>query len=301
MLIKKTLTIILFCFCSLVFLSYHTYANPLLSKSSSVQKNQAPLVKTGLTKKILRITSPVQRKLNRTIATLMRDIKDQKRSALFILLLISFLYGIIHSLGPGHGKLITSSFFLSREAKVSDGLITGFMIAATHAFSALLLVLILYMALNNPITLSITSSTNIIRPVSAVLIVITGLFILFKTIYGFHHTHKYSIEINEQQNIIKTLLPISLATGMVPCPGAIAILIFSLSAGTLATGILAVFSMSIGMAIMISFFCLFTIILKKTFVNNFLKESRFKNIIKSSLQTTGALLIISTGIAMLFL
>ena len=39
--------------------------------------------------------------------------KGEDKSALFLLLMASFIYGVIHSIGPGHGKALAFSYFSS--------------------------------------------------------------------------------------------------------------------------------------------------------------------------------------------
>ena len=46
--------------------------------------------------------------INETIRNLITNFKF---STLIMLALISFIYGILHSIGPGHGKTLVASFF----------------------------------------------------------------------------------------------------------------------------------------------------------------------------------------------
>lgn len=54
----------------------------------------------------------------------MRAIK-QGESALPLLvgLLLAFGYGVVHALGPGHGKLVVATYFLSHDAQIGRGLV----------------------------------------------------------------------------------------------------------------------------------------------------------------------------------
>ena len=82
-----------------------------------------------------------QREANRLIATHMRAIRDGETSLpLLIGAGLAFLYGVVHALGPGHGKLVVVSYFLSREAQIGRGLLMGLQIAVFHVISALVVV-----------------------------------------------------------------------------------------------------------------------------------------------------------------
>ncbi len=57
------------------------------------------------------------------------------------LLLVSFGYGALHALGPGHGKLVVSTYLGSRRARVADALLLSGWTATVQALSAIVLVL----------------------------------------------------------------------------------------------------------------------------------------------------------------
>ena len=49
---------------------------------------------------------------------------------------LSFLYGILHAVGPGHGKTIISSYVVANEETVRRGVIISFIAAALQALTA---------------------------------------------------------------------------------------------------------------------------------------------------------------------
>jgi len=54
----------------------------------------------------------------------------------------SFAYGVIHALGPGHGKSIVVAYFLSRPGNYPQGILLGNTLTFVHVFSAVTVVLI---------------------------------------------------------------------------------------------------------------------------------------------------------------
>ena len=54
-------------------------------------------------------------------------------------LAFAFLYGVLHTLGPGHGKVVVVSYFVSRDARLWRGVLMGVQIAVTHVLSAVAL------------------------------------------------------------------------------------------------------------------------------------------------------------------
>lgn len=61
----------------------------------------------------------------------------QSRTAMYSLIEVSFLYGIFHSLGPGHGKLIVSTYLATNPAKVKMGLMITVVSALVQALVAI--------------------------------------------------------------------------------------------------------------------------------------------------------------------
>ncbi|MGH6804971.1 MAG: hypothetical protein ACREC3_16655 [Methyloceanibacter sp.] len=82
-----------------------------------------------------------QQKLQRILATSVKSIKtDNPIVGAFTLAGLSFLYGILHAVGPGHGKTIISSYVIANEETVRRGVIISFIAAGLQALSAVVLV-----------------------------------------------------------------------------------------------------------------------------------------------------------------
>src|SRR5918992_1012099 len=107
------------------------------AEAQSAEPAFAPIAVAG------RALLAFQREANRLIAQHMRAIRDGETSLpLLIALGLAFTYGVVHALGPGHGKLVVVSYFLSREAQIGRGLWMGLQIATFHVISALVVVML---------------------------------------------------------------------------------------------------------------------------------------------------------------
>ncbi len=69
-------------------------------------------------------------------------------TAVWSLLLISFLYGIFHAAGPGHGKAVISSYLVANEETAKRGIALSFVSALLQAVVAVTLVTICAWILN---------------------------------------------------------------------------------------------------------------------------------------------------------
>ena len=61
-------------------------------------------------------------------------------SAVWTLLGVSFLYGIFHAAGPGHGKAVISSYLVANEETARRGIVLSFLSAMLQALVAVLIV-----------------------------------------------------------------------------------------------------------------------------------------------------------------
>ena len=57
---------------------------------------------------------------------------------LWLLVGLSFAYGIFHAAGPGHGKAVISSYMLANEVALRRGILLSFVSAFLQALTAIL-------------------------------------------------------------------------------------------------------------------------------------------------------------------
>lgn len=85
-----------------------------------------------------------QRELTQAMTSAVRRLQGASFwSAAGQLALISFLYGVFHAAGPGHGKFVISSYALANAQTLRRGITVSFMAAFLQALSAIALVGIL--------------------------------------------------------------------------------------------------------------------------------------------------------------
>ncbi len=96
---------------------------------------------------------------------------------------LSFLYGVVHALGPGHGKTIISSYVVANEETVRRGVTISFIAAALQATTAVLLIGILAIALNMS-GFTIKAWSLQLESASYALIALVGLWLLTNQLRG---------------------------------------------------------------------------------------------------------------------
>jgi nickel/cobalt transporter (NicO) family protein len=113
----------------------------------------------------------------RSLSGYIRASKDDG-SAMWSLFGISFLYGIFHAVGPGHGKAVISSYLMANRETWRRGVTLSFVSAAIQSIVAILVVAIAAVLLGATAK-AIGSTVHLIEIVSYGLIVLIGLRLMF--------------------------------------------------------------------------------------------------------------------------
>ena len=113
----------------------------------------------------------------RSLSGYIRASKDDG-AAMWALFGISFLYGIFHAIGPGHGKAVISSYLVANEETWRRGVVLSFVSAAVQSLVALVIVLIAAI-LVEATAKTIGWTVHVVEIVSYALIILIGLRLLF--------------------------------------------------------------------------------------------------------------------------
>ena len=236
------------------------------------------------------------RAMNDSLAALKTD-----WTAFWLLGGLSFLYGVFHAAGPGHGKVVISSYLLANETQVKRGIVLSAISALLQSMVAIGFVLVAAGILGMT-SIAMGNAANWIGIVSYGLVVLLGLWLIARKLFGWGHSHHHhgddmaskahahlhddhahdhhhhdhhghdhdhhghehdhaAHDHHDHQHIVtpeaatgtwREQLGVVLAVGMRPCSGALVVLVFALSQGLLAAGILAVLLMGAGTAITVA-------------------------------------------------
>lgn len=199
----------------------------------------------------------VQRGLNESLSVLSRRVNEEKSIVVyFVLIAVAVGYGIVHALGPGHGKIIMVSYALANPLRATHGIALGVVIAIIHTLSSVVLVSLLYMILRSSYAAYAGGPKRIVSLVSYGLVALMGFLLLVSAIAKAFASKRNNGGLpamsDYREKRMKDLIFPALLMGIVPCEGAILILVFSISIGAYWLGIILAAAMSIGMAITIS-------------------------------------------------
>ncbi|THB66367.1 MAG: hypothetical protein D6E12_10695 [Desulfovibrio sp.] len=272
--------------------------------------------------------------LKHKLVTFSRDIHENPLGRSFWLFLgAAFLYGVLHALGPGHGKVYACSYFLSRPSTLFKGLVLGNMSMLFHVLSATIVVLTGYYLLKMAGAVAVEESGPILMTISYAILLIVGLYLFIRIILDLRsgkiaamadsmtcgpHSHDFppsasdsSVDPNapdasppepaanpdKKHDLADTrsMWATAMAVGVVPCPGASIILIFALSQKLFVAGLLAMLAISLGMGATITLVACSAILFHKTMLAIAGKRRKLFVIIHALLSLTGALAILGLG------
>ncbi|WP_424931873.1 DUF3299 domain-containing protein [Amaricoccus macauensis] len=192
----------------------------------------------------------------------MRSI-DEGRSlgAAAFALMVAFLYGALHTLGPGHGKAVVISYFVGQGGGLRRGVLMGSRIAVTHVASAVAVVFLLDLAVRQA-TGAAPSDYRLIRLASYGLIVLIGASMLWQALRALVHDRQHPVHDHSHTGCAACAGAdssagasggwIALAVGIVPCTGALIVMLFGLANDLVVPAILMVCAISAGMALAMS-------------------------------------------------
>jgi ABC-type nickel/cobalt efflux system permease component RcnA/ABC-type uncharacterized transport system substrate-binding protein len=166
---------------------------------------------------------------------------------------ISFLYGIVHAAGPGHGKVVISSYLLANEQRVRRGVAIAFLAAFAQALAAIGIVGVMA-AILNMTSMAITGTARFFEAGSFALVAALGTYLLIRKgrqalamlrggdAHAHHHHHHHG----------HGAAAAILSVGIRPCTGALVVLVFALAQGMFWAGIASTFLMALGTALTVA-------------------------------------------------
>ncbi|MDY0240843.1 MAG: hypothetical protein RBR34_01560 [Rhodospirillaceae bacterium] len=238
----------------------------------------------------------------------------------------SFVYGVFHAAGPGHGKAVLSAYLLTHRARLARGVGIGVAASFCQGVSAIIIVygLIGLAGWRSPDTAMAVSWTE---RVSYVLLMAMGAFLALRASFlladrvrhfgaparGADHdhdhdhghdcgcgcTHTPSPEQTARAESWRTVLGLVLSIGLRPCSGAVLVLIFAYAVKIAWAGVAAVVAMSAGTALTVAVLALLSVKARDWAVSFTGGGGRAGALLGGVLALCGGLVIASAGLFLL--
>lgn len=246
-------------------------ATPLLAQGSPFGGAPAP---SGFSAWLL----AKQAEFYRLLAAAVRAAKADGTAAVGLVWL-SFLYGVFHAAGPGHGKAVISSYLVADGSTYRRGVALSVAAALLQAVVAIAVVGVLAVVLGAT-GRAMNLTVRVIELAAYALIVAFGLVLAWRKgrtfleaygtwrgkthHHGHDHGHSHSHDHGHDhahgpepgelkgRGWLKRGVTAVVAVGLRPCSGAILVLVFALSQGIFLIGVVATLVMALGTAITVT-------------------------------------------------
>lgn len=263
-----------------------------------------------------------QKQINAQLSDLLYDAQAHSLSAGISLIGLSFIYGVLHSIGPGHGKVIVSTYIATHPSKVKITLMLTILSALLQAVVAIALVSALLVIFQSSMH-EVNGEANRLVTLSFYAVVLLGLVIILRALHAIYTSSSFSTKkIHDSDchccngkhfidgNVIsnassyKEYLMIILSVGMRPCTGAIMVLLFANLMNIYWLGMVSAIVMAIGTALTTSTIAIMTITGKKLITHYINAGSRQINsakreFVRALLRITGGVILTLMGVVLL--
>lgn len=230
-----------------------TSANQTVAGQSEPESEPDPVAKAILQARVWVLTE--QRRLQRQLAERLRGLREApSATTASALILISFLYGVLHATGPGHGKFVISAYLLTHRQRAIQGVLIASLASLMQGLTAIVLVFSL-VKLGGWLARDAIGQTATVEMLSFALVSLLGAWLILRglrQLWARRATGAAGCSAAAIQPGRGTLLAVVAAVGIRPCTGAVTVLAVANLLNLWLAGLVAVLAMSIGTAITVS-------------------------------------------------
>lgn len=224
------------------------------------------------TRSLYTVIADEQKVLREKLTAAISAMKNGDWDAIWKFLAICLVYGMLHALGPGHGKSIVVGYFIARRGRWRQGVALGAGITVTHTMSAVLLLLVLYAIFKATVFNAFETGRIGIERASYALIMLTGVLLVVLAIRDVIKSRKgygCSARLDTAEEAAqdgacaesssgialppvarwREIIGVAAVTGIVPCPAVALIVLFCLLNSMVALSLLGALVICIGMTI----------------------------------------------------
>lgn len=175
---KKTIIRAAFAILATTYVLTHFAGLAHAQSSLGIGTNEAMVPSTGLFSSWMNWINLQQQAFYRSLTGALKAMRDDG-SQMWLLVGLSFAYGVFHAAGPGHGKAVISSYMLANEVALRRGIMLSFVSALLQALTAIAMMAALFLLLRGS-SISMTNATWFMEITSYALITAFGAWLLWR-------------------------------------------------------------------------------------------------------------------------
>lgn len=264
-----------------------------------------------------------QREFHRELTSRLREFaRDGGWAVALAFIGVSFLYGLLHAAGPGHGKAVMSGYLVTHRETIRRGV----QLSVAAAFcQGLVAILIVYGLISLAGWLPRETQTAVTwsERMSFALVALVGAYLLYRGFRGLwnklrtkpqcthHHDHDHvhdescghvhvpPADVVARATDWKAIVGLVLSIGIRPCTGAVIVLVFAKAASVPLIGIAAVLAMSAGTALAVATLAIATVSTRNIVINLPFPATRYLGHAADVAAAIGGIAILVIGLSLL--
>ncbi len=310
-------------------------ATAYAQSSLGIGAGEATVPSTGLFAGMLAWVNGLQQEFYRSLTGALKAMREDP-AKLWLLVGLSFAYGIFHAAGPGHGKAVISSYMLANEVALKRGIVLSFLSSLLQGLTAITVMGLVFLVFRGT-SVSMGDAAKTLEVASYGLIAGFGALLLWRKLKpalvapaiataipaghaaggAGHHPHDHGhdgdgdvcatcghahapdpTDLGGSEFDWRTAWAAIAAVGIRPCSGALIVLTFAFLNQLWLGGIASVFAMSIGTAITVSVLASLAVTAKSVAMR-LSGQGKLGRSVHSGIEITGALLVFLIGLVLL--
>lgn len=219
-----------------------------------------------------------QKVLNQAMTQLLQQVAAQPHQAGLTLLLLSLAYGVLHALGPGHGKVVIATFLATHPTQLRTSIRLTLLAALLQGGVAVALITLMLVVLQTS-SRQLHLSSYWLEKGSYLLVIALGGWLGWRAvqslrsalrpaaggqIHAVHPQHQHEAgcacghaHVPDARQLaqavdVRTQLLLVLSMGLRPCSGALMMLLFAKVINVYLWGVAAALAMALGTALTVS-------------------------------------------------
>jgi len=162
---------------AVAYVMSHLVGHAHAQSSLGIGSNEAMTPSTGLFGQWMGWINLHQQAFYRSLTGALKAMRDDG-GQMWLMVGLSFAYGVFHAAGPGHGKAVISSYMVANEVALRRGVVLSFISAFLQALVAIVVMTLAFLVLRGS-AISLTDATWFLEVASYVLITAFGAWLLW--------------------------------------------------------------------------------------------------------------------------